>query len=76
MHIKSTQNNIVILSRGVRRFHAKKNGLHVALRTRNSGTESGRELFKCSKDSASLLVCTRKKMFCLGSADFFVSDIK
>jgi len=38
----------------------------VALRARNSGTESDRELFKGSKDSASLLVCTRKKLFWLG----------
>ena len=35
------------------------------------GTESGREVFKGSKDTASLLVCTRKKyIFCLKGADF------
>jgi len=28
-----------------------------------------------SKDAASLLVCTQKKIFCLGSAGFFVSDV-
>jgi len=33
------------------------------LRERNSDVESGRELFKGSKDVASLLVCTRKKIF-------------
>jgi len=40
-----------------------KNGLHVALCEHNSDAESGRELFKGSKDSASLLVCTRKIFF-------------
>ena len=34
---------------------AKTTGWHVALRTRNSDAESGRELFKGSKDVASLL---------------------
>jgi len=33
----------------------------MALHECNSGAESGRELFKGSKDTASLLVCTRKK---------------
>jgi len=31
--------------------------------TRNLGGESGRKLFKGSKDAASLLVCTWKKFF-------------
>jgi len=35
---------------------APKKGLHVALHERNSGVESGRELFKGSKDFASLLI--------------------
>jgi len=47
----------------------KTTGLHVALRVRNSGTESGRELLKGSKHAASLLVCTQKKFFWLGGAD-------
>jgi len=38
---------------------------HVALREQNSGAESGRELFKGSKDAASLLVRTRKRFFAL-----------
>jgi len=38
-------------------------------RTCNSGAESSRELFKGSKDTANLLVCT-KKNFWLGDADF------
>jgi len=42
---------------------------HVALHAHNSGTKSGRELFNGSKD-ASLLVCTRKKIFWLGGSDF------
>jgi len=32
--------------------------------------DCARELFKPSKDSASFLVCTRKKNFWLGLADF------
>jgi len=44
-------------------FHAKTIRSHVALRMRNSGAESSRELFKGSKDTASLLVCTRKIFF-------------
>jgi len=47
----------------------------MALRERNSGAESGRELFKGSKDTASLLACSQKKFFSLGSG-FFVSDVR
>jgi len=47
------------------RFSQKTTGLHVALRARNLGARSGRELFKGSKDVASLLVRTQK-IFCLG----------
>jgi len=47
-----------------------KNRQHVALCKRDSCAESGRELFKGSKDSASLLVCTKKKFFLVGGADF------
>jgi len=46
----------------------------VALRGRNSSAESGRELFKGSKDAASLLVCTRK-IFLVWGFGFFVSDV-
>jgi len=35
----------------------------MALRKRNSGAKSDRELFKGSKDMASLLVCTQKTIF-------------
>ena len=45
---------------------AKTTRSHVALRARNSGAGCGRELFKGSKDLASLLVCTRKKIVWLG----------
>jgi len=48
-----------------------KNGSHVALHERNSGAESSRELFKGSKDTTSLLVCTRKKFIWLGDTDFW-----
>jgi len=48
--------------------HAKTTGLHVALPTRNSGAESGRELLKGSKDLAILLVFTRKKFFGWGAS--------
>jgi len=37
-------------------FRRKTTGLHMALPALNSGAESGRELFKSSKDSAILLV--------------------
>jgi len=43
--------------------HAKTTGSQLALRERKYGAESGRELFKCSKDSTSLVVCTQKKFF-------------
>jgi len=33
------------------------------------------KLVEASKDAASLLVCTRKKYFCLGACGFFVSDV-
>jgi len=52
-----------------RAFRAKTTGLHMALRERNSGTERGRELFKGSKDSASLVVCNEKS-FWLEFVDF------
>jgi len=41
----------------------------VALHERNSGAESGRELFKGSKDLASHVVCNEKNSW-LGGADF------
>jgi len=47
----------------------------MALREHNSGAKSGRERFKGSKDSASLLVCTQKKFFGWGMWIFFVIDI-
>jgi len=46
----------------------------VALRVRNSGAESDRELFKGLKDAPSLLLCTQKK-FLLRVCGFFVSDV-
>jgi len=49
-------------------------GLHVALCRHNSGTISSRELFKCSKGLASLVVCN-EKIFWVLAFGFFVSDI-
>jgi len=43
-----------------RDFHARTTGSHMAFRARNLGAECGRELFKGSKDTTCLLVCTRK----------------
>jgi len=43
---------------GIWDSRTKTTGSHVALHVCNLGTESGRELFKGSKDTASLLVCT------------------
>jgi len=54
--------------------HAKTTGLYMALVERNSGTKSGRELFKGSEDSASLVLCN-EKTFLLEGCRFFVSDI-
>ena len=47
-------------------FHTRTTRSHVALHAHNSGVESGRELFKGSKDTESLLVCTQNKFFDLG----------
>ena len=46
----------------------------MALRRHFSGPVCSADPVKVSKDAASLLVCTRKKIFCLGGA-FFVSDV-
>jgi len=51
-------------------FHSRTTGSHVALCKVNSGAESGRELFKGSKDMASLLFCNQKKNFLVGVVDF------
>jgi len=62
------------MSSRIRASRVKTTRSHMALRAHNSGAESGRELFKGSRDAASLLVCTRKNFF-VGGADFFVSDV-
>ena len=49
----------------------KKNETHVALRANLSGHVGAADLVEVSKDTASLLVRTRKKIFCLGGADFW-----
>jgi len=55
-------------------FRTRTSGSHAVLRACNSGAKSGRELFKCSKDAESLLLCTRKK-FLVGGCSFVVSDV-
>jgi len=44
--------------------------MHVALCGNISAPVRVIELVEVSKDAASLLVCTRKKFFCLGGAGF------
>jgi len=46
----------------------------MALRGNFSGPVCSTDLVKVSKDAASLLVCTRKKIFAWG-VRFFVSDV-
>jgi len=48
---------------GIGDSRAKTTGLQMALHAHNSGGESGRELLKSSKDTASPLDYTRKKFF-------------
>jgi len=54
---------------------AKTTRLHVALRTRNSSAESGRELFKGSKRCGKSSSQHFKKDFLLGVCGFFMSDV-
>ena len=44
----------------IQAVHVKTSCSHMALRRHNPGTKCIRELFKCSKDSASLVVCNEK----------------
>ena len=48
----------------------KNTEMHVALRRNFSGPVYSTDLVKVSKDVASLLACTRKNVFWLGSTDF------
>ena len=54
---------------------AKTSVLHISLHGHNSGTLSAIELFKCSKDLASLVLCNEKGKFYVFGFGFFVSDI-
>ena len=54
--------------------HKKTAGLHVALRRNISSPVRVMDLFEASKHAASLVVCTRKKLFGSGCR-FFVSDV-
>jgi len=49
--------------------------MHVALRRNISAPVRVTDLVKASKDTASLLVCTRKKIFASRERFFFVSDV-
>jgi len=53
-----------------RGFSEKNAWKHVALHGNFFGPVCSTDLVKVSKDATSLLVCTRKKLFCLGSAVF------
>jgi len=47
-------------------------GSQVALRVNISTSVQVTNLVEVSKDAASLVVCTRKKIFCLGDAGFLL----
>jgi len=65
-----------LASARIQGFSEKNNTeTHVALQGNFSGPVSSTDPVKVSKDAASLLVCTRKKLFCLGGCGFFVSDV-
>jgi len=53
-----------------RRFPRKNIETHVALRGYFSSPVSATNLFKVSKDTTSLIACTRKKIIWLVGADF------
>jgi len=54
-----------------RGFSCQNNRSHVALHACNLGAKTVMELFKSSKDAASLLLCTRKN-FLVGWYGFFM----
>jgi len=56
------------------RLRLKSSSLHMFLRGNISADDYARELFKPSKDSASLHICNEKTFFVLGFG-FFVSDV-
>jgi len=50
----------------------KTAGSHVALHGNISAPVWVTDLIEVSKDAVSLVVCTRKKFFCLGEAGFWL----
>ena len=54
----------------IQAVHKKRAGSHVALHGNISVPVWVTDLVEMSKDTASLVVCTRKKFFCLGDAGF------
>jgi len=51
-------------------FGLKNNSFRLPYRRRSSSADCAREQFKGSNGSASLIDCTRNKLFWLGYADF------
>ena len=56
-------------------FCTKNSSFRLLYQRPSSSAHCARELFSGLNGSASLVDCTRKKIFCLGDAFFFVSDI-
>jgi len=54
----------------VHRYRPKTSSFQLPYQCYSSSADCARELFKGSNRSASLLVCTRKKIFWLGVVDF------
>jgi len=70
-HTCTTKNIFNTFEAGLNQVvRAKAACSHVALYGRNSGAASTRELFKGSKDSASLVVCNEKNFFGFGFHNF------
>jgi len=56
-------------------FDLKKSSFQLPYQRPNSFADCAIELFKGSNGSASLVDCTRKKIFWLGGCRFFVTDV-
>jgi len=56
-------------------FRDKNTEMHVALCGNFSGPVYATDPVKVSKDTASLVACTRQKNFLVGGCRFFVSDV-
>ena len=56
-------------------FRPKNSSFRLPNQCPSSSADCATELFKGSNGSVSLVDCSRKKIFWLGGADFFVTDI-